>query len=151
MGLAHALLGASLLIAAAGARADDSQKAEREKLIGHWQLVTSQYPSGFQVKGEDWKLHTLEITAEQMIWRKDGRVLGQPETYRIDPEKSPKHIDALNYMNNQWRLGLYELDGDTLKLNPGNETKRPEKIEAIPGNSHHELRRIKVDPKPPAS
>jgi uncharacterized protein (TIGR03067 family) len=100
-------LGLLLLMGLVQARAAD---ADQEKLQGKWTVESFEY-NGTPV--ERMKDATREV--------KDGKYSLTPKvgdviegTIKIDPSKKPKTIDL--DVNGRILKGIYELDGDALKL-----------------------------------
>ena len=107
---------ASLLALAAGAPQEDAAKAERDKLQGTW-LPVSYVADGMKKEPADYKNHKLVIEGEKFSMPDRGK-----GTFTIDPAKTPKTMD-LRYDREPGDdsrvrpvLGVYELDGDMLKL-----------------------------------
>lgn len=96
---------------------DDAVKKEMAKLDGTWQMVSGQ-ASGFPLPEEKAK------TGKRVA--KDGETTitfgDQPyfkAKYTIDPSKKPKTIDYMmteGPTKGKTHLGIYELDGDTVKF-----------------------------------
>jgi uncharacterized protein (TIGR03067 family) len=91
---------------------DDAVKKEMEKLDGAWQLV------GGQERGKDADLKDLKVRytfAGQKITIKFVELdLEKSLSFTIDPSKKPKEIDIMS--KDETRVGIYALDGDTLKI-----------------------------------
>ena len=113
-----ALACAAGLSAAAG-RADDPPDAAKElkKFQGTWTFASSE--SGGQKLPAD-QLKDLTLTfdgAKHTV--KNGAEVIQAGTQTLDPAKSPKAIDVTltdGPMKGAVLLGIYEFDGDTLKV-----------------------------------
>jgi uncharacterized protein (TIGR03067 family) len=118
--------------------------AELEKFQGTWTLT--QHEIGAPAKEPP--VGKLEITGEKYKFTIDGQVtLG---TLRLDPTKSPKHIDAV--IDTGVLPGIYELDGDVQKsifAQPGRP--RPTEFTAKMGAGHQlfVFKRQKTEEKPP--
>jgi uncharacterized protein (TIGR03067 family) len=128
-----ALLAAGLLISPLLAAPVPKGKKDAEALQGKWQIIridlgpdtpadlNKDVGTGYFIFGEDKKL-TVRLPREKED--REGE-------YALDPAASPKAIDVTMKGEDKKRLGLYELDGDTLRLcapsSPGNQ--RSEKIE----------------------
>jgi uncharacterized protein (TIGR03067 family) len=125
------VLAVSLLVAAAPPLREDPAKKEKERLQGTWKVVSlklqgmeSNDPKdkegGFVFKGD--KYLSLPLAkGKKEVWR----------TYKIDVTKKPKELD-LDATAGKVK-GIYELEGDTLKLclpNPFVSKERPERIES---------------------
>jgi uncharacterized protein (TIGR03067 family) len=121
---ALALLALGLLTASGAARGDDAQK---DKLEGTWQVVQVE-SGGQQVPANGLKEMQVVLTQDNLaIQLSPARK--QLGTYRTDPTRRPKAIDLLATVGpdkGKTLAGVYQLDGDTLKLcfsEPG--TDRP--------------------------
>ena len=99
--------------------ADDAQDAERQKLVGTWK--------GFVVEGKGENPNRgpvnieLTITTQTMKgtqYQNKDVIEHGVGTYVISLDKSPKILDATkprgNNNKDEW-LGIYSLEGDTLK------------------------------------
>ena len=110
-----------------GASAPDETQQELDRLQGTWNLESVE-TKGKQVPKDEIMRNTLVIKGDEFIrmsWEKK-----QPAaTFKIDPTKRPKTIDQM-FKDNDGRLvvrpGIYELDGDTLRLAFANE--RPKEL-----------------------
>jgi uncharacterized protein (TIGR03067 family) len=128
--------GVTLLVAGllAGAQADDA-KGEQEKLKGTWTLVAAE--RGGQ-KAEEDRIKDIKLTVAG-----DKITLKTPNgdnvsTFKLDPAKKPKAIDIIptdGPNKGKPRPGIYELDGDTLKLcyNAEPDQDRPTEFATKPG------------------
>ena len=107
---------AALTIGTAGAQ-DDAAKKELKKLEGTWATVSIE-AAGQKVTEEE-KIKTRKLTTTGDKYRLkvgDETVQG---TIEINPSKKPKTIDVKpDSGNNKGKtlLGIYELDGDSLKV-----------------------------------
>jgi uncharacterized protein (TIGR03067 family) len=113
------------------------QKGDRERLIGDWKVVlvkTVDVPRQFgrqdysEAEAEFAKA-TCRITADRIVFTVDAKE--RTATLTIDETQSPKAIDLSArvfpiYQKNTKMLGIYEINGDRLKLSfdPRN-TPRP--------------------------
>lgn len=99
-----------------------------EALKGTWQMVSGTRPGNVAIPEDEVKQFTMVIDDSTLTHRKDGKDYGGPRSYTIDPAKTPKEID-LEYKEGAAagarRLGIYELDGDTLKISLGSPDRRP--------------------------
>lgn len=112
------LLGLSLCILT---RANDSDpgasaRSDQQLLRGTWKLV-KQTKSGAD---EDVSAHptTLTISGKDITEIRDGKTI-QEGTYTLDPSANPKRIKMVGKTgDNAGKTfeGIYELDGNTLKL-----------------------------------
>ena len=107
---------AALTIGRAGAQ-DDAAKKEMKKLEGTWATVSIE-AAGQKVTDED-KIKTRKLTMKgEKYTLKVGDETVQG-TIDINPTKKPKTIDVKpDSGSNKGKtlLGIYELDGDSLKI-----------------------------------
>jgi uncharacterized protein (TIGR03067 family) len=115
------LLAIGLVLVTSQARADD--KEDKDKLQGEWlslkresagksPILTSDSPSYHKFKFEGDKVNYTCGKADD-----EG-------TFAIDSSKQPKTIDW-TASTSALMEGIYELDGDTLKMCFGNPNERP--------------------------
>ncbi|HLX63219.1 MAG TPA: TIGR03067 domain-containing protein [Planctomycetota bacterium] len=123
----------ALIVCACAARAEDE---DAKKMEGSW-TIESVTSKGEKQPAEQLKDITMVITGNKMQMKlKDEAV--STVTFKLDGEQKPKHIDLTHVDGDQKdkvELGIYELDGDTLKLtssDPGE--KRPEAFESAAGS-----------------
>jgi uncharacterized protein (TIGR03067 family) len=95
------------------------------KLQGKWKLVR------YERAGEQKPLlknDVASLSADKLTFPALGKNLG----YKIDPTKAPKQIDLTNAGTNRRQVwsGIYELEGDTLKLcvATGSDQTRPQQF-----------------------
>jgi uncharacterized protein (TIGR03067 family) len=124
--MAMALIGAIVLSAGGeqSAAADDPKtdmlKADLDKLQGNWRTTAAWSAKGRPVPEDVLKTSFIKIEKDQMIATMYDRP-GPSQTIRLDPSQTPKVIDCTfnegdgNLKGQVW-LGIYELDGDTLKM-----------------------------------
>jgi RNA polymerase sigma factor (sigma-70 family) len=93
-------------------RVDPSKMADREKLKGTWQAVSGE-TSGKPLADDFLKNYKAVFTEDKV---KMSAIDDKGEaTYTIDQTKKPKTID-IRISDKEKAIGIYELDGDTLKL-----------------------------------
>ena len=119
--LAAGLLAGSLM----AAPVPKDKVKDEEAVLGTWQV------EGFDVGGSNGP--PAEVVAKlRFTFTKDGKMVsvgpdGKEKVveFKLDSSAKPKAIDTTT--DGSSSLGIYELDGDTLKmcLNQGNEVKRP--------------------------
>ncbi|MFL5244599.1 MAG: TIGR03067 domain-containing protein [Gemmataceae bacterium] len=96
---------------------DDKAKEDKQKIQGTWKLMS------FEVAGkgdEDTKdeNRVLVIEGDKITVNNDGKEV-EKDSFTLDPSKKPKAIDFVTLSDNdkdKKRLGIYELDGDNLKI-----------------------------------
>ena len=123
-----------------GARADDKADVEKElkKFQGTWTFESVE-AGGKKAPPDELKGLTITFAGDKFTVKK-GDELIQAGTQKIDPSKSPKTIDVrmtegLN--KGAVMLGIYEIDGDTLKVcfDPQGK-KRPTEFKSAPGSEN---------------
>ena len=124
-----ALLTVGLMLFVSQARADD-----KEKLQGEWKLVSHEDGNGKKVDEDS----PHKFTFEGDKWHSTPGGDGGP--YSVDSSKKPKTID-LTLKDNNPRKGIYELDGDTLKICIGVE--RPTEFKSAEKVMVMTLKRVK--------
>jgi uncharacterized protein (TIGR03067 family) len=112
---------------------------DAEGICGEWVVVDFHSPAGAEDRGQRRKLAV--VTEETWSQQFQGEEYEDFE-YRIDPTRSPKHID-LTYTDASGRRltvrGIYELDrdeyGDTLRICLGTPPVVHEAGKAVPAES----------------
>jgi uncharacterized protein (TIGR03067 family) len=94
----------------------DSDKNEREKLVGTWQVV-SLVAKGKKVPPEFLKDFQFIFTAESLTRKQGGKAVSGAG-YKLDLSKSPKWIDMTGVTDGKEQSipALYQIDGDTLTV-----------------------------------
>jgi RNA polymerase sigma factor (sigma-70 family) len=92
-------------------------KTDKEKLQGTWHAVSGE-AEGKDVSEEFVKKLSIVFAGDKITLA--GLVRGENEkgvegTFKLDPTAKPKAID-INITNKEDAVGIYELEGDTLKL-----------------------------------
>jgi uncharacterized protein (TIGR03067 family) len=124
-----ALLAAGLLAGTALAAPVPKEKEkvkDEDGVLGVWAVDTFDY-------GEIGGPPQAEAAKMRMTFKKEGKLVlalgGEPQdaSYKLDPTAKPKGIDLSSPA-----LGIYELDGDTLKLclSQGPSQARPTEFKA---------------------
>jgi uncharacterized protein (TIGR03067 family) len=123
-----------------GTRADEKADIEKEmkKFEGTWNIESS--VSGGQESPRDQLKAFLVIYEGDKHTLKYGDKVFQVGTQKIDPSKSPKTIDVTMTEGPQKgtvMLGIYEIDGDTLKVcfDPEGK-KRPTEFKSETGSQN---------------
>ena len=124
--------------AASGGRADDKPDVEKElkKFQGTWTFESSEM-GGQKMPADELKTAVLTFEGAKHTVKNGDKVI-QTGTQTIDPAKSPKTIDVTiteGPSKGTVMLGIYELDGDTLKVcfDFGGKT-RPTEFKSPPGS-----------------
>jgi uncharacterized protein (TIGR03067 family) len=114
-----------LLPAAVLCGQEEAIKKEKAKLAGAW-VVESMEMMGKKVEssvGDTFTFASDKVTLKT-------KVKEELETYKLDPSKKPREID---FKSKETILGIYELDGDTLKLCVSTSGKRPTAFDSNQG------------------
>ena len=121
------LVAAGLLVAAEDPKAD--AKKDKENIQGAWKAVSGE-AGGQKLSDERIESIKIVIAADKITVNVADNT--RVSTYKIDPAQKPKTIDLTNEMD-QTAPGIYELDGDNLKVcwNQGG-SERPKKFESKP-------------------
>ena len=113
----------------------DAVKKDQEKLQGDWILASGER-DGEQFPDDMVKSLKRFVTGDKFTVNRDDQTVTKG-TFTLDPSKKPKAIDLKIEGNDQVIQGIYELDGDTLKLcyaAPGEE--RPKQFGTKAGSGH---------------
>lgn len=124
------LLGAVGLNMANDESPANSESIERElaKFQGFWK-VEQAFRAGEPAPAERRERMSLTFKGNQVIKDEDQ---DDPGTVKLDPKQSPAHFDLID-KSGAASLGIYQIEGDTLKLCvtvPGEE--RPKTFESTP-------------------
>ena len=124
----------------AGALADEKAGLEKElkKFQGAW-TIESSITGGKAIPAGDLKGFILTFEGGKHTLKMGDKVV-QAGTQKIDPSKSPKAIDVTmteGPSKGAVMLGIYEFDGDTLKVcfDPQGK-KRPTEFKSPPGSQN---------------
>jgi uncharacterized protein (TIGR03067 family) len=99
------------LMSGAGAAKDDV-KGDAEKIQRIWKAVSAE-DSGQKAPGEAIKNLKMVITKDKITYKFGGKTTEW--SYKLDPTKKPKWIN-LTTGRDRTTLGIYDLDGDNLKI-----------------------------------
>ena len=136
------------LALAAAEAAENAGKEELKRLQGTWRMVSVEV-DGKKIPEEDLKQMAVVFRGDAYTV-KQGDTEVEKGTQKVDPTKKPKTIDAHILEGpdkGKDQLGIYELNGDALKVcfaAPGQE--RPKEFASKPG-SKHELGMFKREKK----
>jgi uncharacterized protein (TIGR03067 family) len=93
-----ALLGGPLLagaLLAADAPKAGTAEEEMKKLQGSWKVVSLEV-EGKAIPEEEFKDVRVIFKGDKMFSTKGGKEGGKPNRYKLDPSKTPKHIDIFH-------------------------------------------------------
>jgi uncharacterized protein (TIGR03067 family) len=119
-------------------RADDKADVEKElkKFHGIWTFESVE-AGGKKAPADDLKGLTITFAGDKYTVKKGDEVI-QIGTQKLDPSKSPKTIDVTvteGLKKGATMLGIYEIDGDTLKVCFDEEgKKRPTEFKSPAGS-----------------
>jgi uncharacterized protein (TIGR03067 family) len=125
---------------ASGAVADDKadRAKETKKFQGTW-TIESSVTGGQEIPRDQLKDFIVIYEGEKHTLKHGDKVF-QVGTQKIDPTKSPKTVDVTMIEGpdkGKVMLGIYEIDGDTLKVcfDPHGK-KRPTEFKSEPGSQN---------------
>ena len=143
MRIAHVTLLCTLVLAASGgtgARADGKADVEKElkKFQGTWTFESVEV-GGKEALAADFKGMTVTFEGGKFTVKTGDEVI-QVGTEKLDPSKSPKAIDVTmteGPNKGAVMLGIYKIDGDTLRacFDPEGK-KRPTAFQSAPGSKN---------------
>jgi uncharacterized protein (TIGR03067 family) len=145
MGAMVAVVGAFLLVAADGGT--DAVKREMAQLEGEWSMASGE-ADGFKLP-EDYARTGKRTAKDGVTTVMFGDRLFFAANYTIDPAKKPKSIDyqfTEGPTKGKTQLGIYELDGDTVKFcfaSPGKERPTDFTADAGSGRTSSVWKRVK--------
>jgi uncharacterized protein (TIGR03067 family) len=115
---------------------DRAASKELQQLQGTWKFESLE-EDGAKVAAADFKDRTLFFGANLFLFRR-GTTVVQAGDVRLDPAKSPKTVNAVvrvGQNKGEVMLGIYALEGDTLKLCLDVEgTERPKEFKSTAGS-----------------
>lgn len=127
-------------LAASGTLADDKADVEKEtrKFQGIW-TIESSVTGGMEIPAEQLKGFRVIYDGDKHTVKMGDQVI-QVGTQKIDPSKSPKTIDVTmteGPSKGAVMLGIYEIDGDTMKacFDPQGK-KRPTEFKSSAGSEY---------------
>lgn len=120
--------------------AADAIQKDRDAIAGTWTIESIEYGGKKSPADPNRPKLTLIMGADGSVKvQREGNTLMEATT-QIDPSKTPKTIDVAYTTGagkGQSVLGIYEIDGDTLRVcnaSPGKE--RPAEFSALLGSEH---------------
>jgi uncharacterized protein (TIGR03067 family) len=132
------------LLPAAPAPKDESK--DKEKIQGTWEIVSVDL-GGFRQPGGAYRGWQFVFKEDKMLRQINGQ-LNREYTFKLDPTQKLKTIDLTYPIREETgkEIGIYELDGDTLKWCIDNDgLERPTEFNS-PANTNVEvvvLKRVK--------
>ena len=118
------------LVLSAGLAADE--KSDQDKIQGKWKIESGL--KGGKPIPDDKKNVTIEFAGSKMKALQDGKDQVFEMTFKLDSSKKPKAIDV--DMDGKPGLGIYVLDGDTLKICHGEQgDERPTELASKEGTT----------------
>ncbi|MBM3994957.1 MAG: TIGR03067 domain-containing protein [Planctomycetes bacterium] len=140
--LTMALLG---VVSADSKTSDDAMKKELKQFQGKWAAAVM-IDNGKPVDEKMRKATTLIVDGNKFVLKDDDKVILEG-TFKIDPLKKPKSIDAtVSFGANKdvVVLGIYQIDGDVRKSCFADADKtRPDRFRKEEGFLYLEWKRIK--------
>jgi uncharacterized protein (TIGR03067 family) len=130
------LLGTALLVAAQDPPKPDA-KAEMKKMEGTWTFEKSVANGMEGIPAEDLKKARLYIKGDKRTIKVEEEVLAESQ-YTLDPSSKPKKITIkvlTGGLEGKELKGIYELEGDTLKIAVGLEGEMPKDFESKEGSN----------------
>ena len=128
------LLGVALLTAA-DTPSDEASKKDLERMQGDW-ACDSYAVDGMKLPDDDAQAYFRTIQGDIYAVSRFKKVLGKG-TFKLDASKKPRAIDALPAGRDKPLLGIYEFDGEKMKLcfaSPGKD--RPTAFTSETGSGH---------------
>lgn len=127
------------LLLGADAPKDDVKK-DKDKLRGTWKAVTVKERNESKEDAED---HRVIFSGDEFRIKKGDETIIKGK-FKIDSSKKPKEIDfeitetEKEKLRGKTALGIYELDGDSLKwcANEPGATERPKEFSSEAGTKH---------------
>jgi uncharacterized protein (TIGR03067 family) len=125
------------VLAGAEASKEDESKKDLETIQGHWAQL-SMVVDGAKVPDDEAQALFRSMKDDKYTIYQFKKVIGKG-TFKVDASRKPKTIDATTTAGGRslTLLGIYELDGDTLKLcfaPPGKP--RPSDFTSKKGSEH---------------
>ena len=116
-----------LMPACSGKGQDEQSKKDHAALQGEWAIVSAESngeppPPGLLDEAK------FAFSGDKLT------LLGKDGTFELDASKSPRQIDFIRGKSRQ--IGIYELDGNSLKLCVGPSDDRPKEFKTKPRTDH---------------
>jgi uncharacterized protein (TIGR03067 family) len=94
---------------------DDPAKKDLDSLQGGWQYM-SWVADGNPAPKEEVKGLKIVIKGNKLTFIGFGKGIASEATIKLDPSKKPKAIDLAVGGGTEPQLGIYSIEGDTLKM-----------------------------------
>ena len=124
-----------VLATVAGGRDEDAATKDLKRMEGDWAALSMEV-DGVKVPDEDAMAYFRTVKGDRYTVSRYRKALGKG-TVKLDPTKKPRAIDALPAGEGKSLLGIYEFDGNKLKLcfaRPGKA--RPTEFRSKEGSGH---------------
>jgi uncharacterized protein (TIGR03067 family) len=132
------------LLMAADTPKDNAVKKEADMLQGTWRVASAER-DGMAAPDDEIKKITVTIKGDKLTARRTENA-DKPEekvyemSFTLDPNQKPKWIDV-TYMDGERKgessQGIYELNGDTLKICVSRGNTRPTEFETKADSQRH--------------
>ncbi len=135
--VAALLCACAALLPVAAEDKDDAAKKDLEKMQGTWKFISVEQDGKPAPKGDE--PQTITFQGDKFAVKVGDKVV-QAGTQKLDPGKKPKTVDATvteGEGKGTTMLGIYELNGDTIKACFDMQgKKRPTEFKTSPGSGH---------------
>jgi uncharacterized protein (TIGR03067 family) len=136
--MTKALVTLAVVLCVAVVCGQDQAETEKKALHGNWDAVA------FEEDGKQARARLLETLScsfmnNEFVWRLEGTVQLKG-TYKLKPEKKPKEIDLFDPDRKAKFVGIYEIQGGTLKIRFHQDKQpRPKEFTTEKGTRDHFL------------
>jgi uncharacterized protein (TIGR03067 family) len=100
-----------LVVAGVGAGGDDAVKKDLKALEGKWKVESFEDGQG---KKQEFEGASLAFKEDNMEFTKDNET--KKGKVKLNPAGKPKEIDVMAEGKDDAMLGVYQIDGETLKI-----------------------------------
>jgi uncharacterized protein (TIGR03067 family) len=107
------LLAPAVLALAAADKPDDATKKDMDTIQGTWKSTSAQF-NGKDLPAEEGARASTVFDGDKFKHLNGGSVVGEG-TFKLDANKKPAAIDMTD-KDGKTRMGIYQFDGDTLKV-----------------------------------
>ena len=118
----------AVVFASAGVVAGGDAKKDQKKFAGTWSVVSAT-KGGKPAPADEIKEIRFTFSGDKMTFRMGDK--SKDGTYTIDPAKKPAQIDVT--ADGMSHPGIYQFEGDTLKLCVGHD-ERPAEFKSAEGS-----------------